>query len=151
MKKLFVAVALVMGLGTSVAVANTMMNEVEVSVMVNEFTPVEVKDLPKAVQDAVAKAYPESSIKEASVEVAADGASKHYKLVLIGQSGTDTNETTVFFGEDGTEVKQNYSDITTAKKRPESLFFFSYSISKPFQRFPLGRGAVKSITSFETG
>ena len=107
MKKLFVAVALVMGLGTSVAVANTMMNEVEVSVMVNEFTPVEVKDLPKAVQDAVAKAYPESSIKEASVEVAADGTSKHYKLVLVGQGGTDTNETTVFFGEDGTEVKQN--------------------------------------------
>lgn len=107
MKKLFVAVALVMGLGTSVAVANTMMNEVEVSVMVNEFTPIEVKDLPKAVLDAVAKAYPESSIKEASVEVAADGASKHYKLVLIGQSGTDTQETTVFFGEDGKEIKQD--------------------------------------------
>ena len=56
MKKLFVAVALVMGLGTSVAVANTVMNEVEVSVMVNEFTPIEVKDLPQAVQDAIAKA-----------------------------------------------------------------------------------------------
>lgn len=107
MKKLFVAVALVMGLGTSVAVANTVMNEVEVSVMVNEFTPIEVKDLPKAVQDAVAKAYPESGIKEASVEVTSDGATKHYKLVLIGQNGTDTQETTVFFGEDGKEIKQD--------------------------------------------
>ena len=107
MKKLFVAVALVMGLGTSVAVANTVMNEVEVSVMVNEFTPIEVKDLPQAVQDAIAKAYPESTIKEASVEVAADGTSKHYKVVLIGQGGTDTQETTAFFSEDGKEIKQN--------------------------------------------
>ena len=104
MKKLFVAVALVMGLGTSVAVANTAMNEVEVSVMVNEFTPIEVKDLPKAVQDAIAKAYPESTIKEASVEVAADGASKHYKVVLVDKANA---ESTVFYGEDGTEVKQN--------------------------------------------
>ena len=104
MKKLFVAVALVMSLGTSVAVANTMMNEVEVSVMVNEFTPIEVKDLPQAVQDAIAKAYPESTIKEASVEVAADGATKHYKVVLTDK---DNNESTVFYGEDGQEVKQN--------------------------------------------
>jgi len=107
MKKLFVAVALVIGLGTSTVFANTVMNEMEVSVMVNEFTPIEVKDLPKAVQDAVAKAYPDSGIKEASVEVTSDGATKHYKLVLIGQGGTDTQETTVFFGEDGKEIKQN--------------------------------------------
>lgn len=104
MKKLFVAVALVMGLGTSVALANTQLNEVEVSVMVNEFTPIEVKDLPQAVQDAIAKAYPESTVKEASVEVAADGATKHYKVVLVDKSN---NESTVFYGEDGTEVKQN--------------------------------------------
>ena len=105
MKNLFVAIALVTSLGTSTAFANIAENLMEVSVMVNEFTPIEIKDLPKAVQNAVAKAYPEPGIKEASVEVTRDGATKHYKLVLIGQGGTDTIETTVFFSEDGKEIK----------------------------------------------
>lgn len=104
MKKLFVAVALVMGLGTSTAFANNAMTEVEVSVMVNEFTPIEVKDLPEAVQEGIAKAYPESTIKEASVEVKEDGASKHYKLILVDKANA---ESTVFFGENGQEVKQD--------------------------------------------
>mgnify|MGYP003563684132 CR=1 FL=1 len=102
MKKLFVAVALVMGLGTSVAVANTMMNEVEVSVMVNEFTPVEVKDLPKAVQDAVAKNYEGSSIKEAHAKTAEDGK-KTYKLILVDGNQA---ESIILFNDKGEEVKQ---------------------------------------------
>ena len=102
MKKLFVAVALVMGLGTSVAFASNVANTMEVSVMVNEFTPIEVKDLPQAVQDAIAKAYPEATIKEASVEVKEDGATKHYKVVLVDKENA---ESTTFFCEDGKEVK----------------------------------------------
>lgn len=105
MKKLFIAIALVMGLSTSVVFASTTMNEVKVFVMVNEFTPIEVKDLPQAVQKAVEKTYPDSGIKEAAVEVTEEGANKHYKLVLVGESGTDTKETTVFFSEDGKEIK----------------------------------------------
>ena len=102
MKKLFVAVALVIGLGTSVAFANSVANIMEVSVMNNEFTPIEVKDLPQAVQDAIAKAYPESTIKEAAVEVKEDGATKHYKVVLVDKENAESN---VFFGEDGKEIK----------------------------------------------
>ena len=105
MKKLFVAIALVMGLGTSVAFANNVANLIETSVMVNEFTPIEVNELPEAVKEAIAKAYPNSNIKEASVEVTGNGASKHYKLVLIGHAGTDTQETTVFFSEDGKKIE----------------------------------------------
>ena len=37
MKKLFLAVALVMGLGTSVAFANNMVSDVEIATMINEF------------------------------------------------------------------------------------------------------------------
>ena len=105
MKKLFAAIALVMGIGTSVVWANPAIHPAEVSVMVNEFTPIDVKELPKAVQNAIAKTYPESSIKEAYVEVKEDGASKHYKVVLVGKAGTDTTETVVFFSEDGKEIK----------------------------------------------
>ena len=46
MKKLFLAVALVMGLGTSVAFANNMVSDVEIATMINEFKPIDVKRTP---------------------------------------------------------------------------------------------------------
>lgn len=49
MKKLFVAVALVMGLGTSVAFAENFHASVDSVNIVNEFKPIEVKKLPQAV------------------------------------------------------------------------------------------------------
>ena len=88
MKKLFLAVALVMGLGTSVAFANNMVSDVEIATMINEFKPIDVKELPQAVQDA---------IKEAAVEVAEDGT-KTYKVTLVDASGT---ENPVLFNEKG--------------------------------------------------
>ena len=78
MKKVLFAVALVMGLGSSVAFANNMASDVEIVAMVNEFKPIDIKELPQAVQDAIKKDYAESTIKEAAVEVAEDGA-KTYK------------------------------------------------------------------------
>ena len=59
MKKFFVAVALVMGLGTTVAFAENLTSGVETVMAVNDFTPIEVKDLPAAVQEAITKNYAE--------------------------------------------------------------------------------------------
>lgn len=81
MKKVLFAVALVMGLGSSVAFANNMASDVEIVAMVNEFKPIDIKELPQAVQDAIKKDYAESTIKEAAVEVAEDGV-KTYKVIL---------------------------------------------------------------------
>lgn len=64
MKKLFVAVALVMGLGTSVAFADNFMVDSVTITMINDFTPIEVKDLPAAVQEAITKNYAESTIPQ---------------------------------------------------------------------------------------
>lgn len=80
MKKLFVAVALVMGLGTSVAFAENFHASVDSVNIVNEFKPIEVKDLPQAVLDAVAKDYAEFTIKEAYIEEVE--GTKTYKVVL---------------------------------------------------------------------
>lgn len=55
MKKFFVAVALVMGLGTTVAFAENLTSGVETVMAVNDFTPIEVKDLPAAVTEATPK------------------------------------------------------------------------------------------------
>ena len=101
MKKLFVAVALVMGLGTSVAFADNFMVDSVTITMINDFTPIEVKDLPAAVQEAIAKNYAESTIKEAAVEANEDGT-KTYKVVLTDKEGT---ESTVLFSESGEVLK----------------------------------------------
>ena len=97
MKKLFLAVALVMGLGTSVAFANNMVSDVEIATMINEFKLIDVKELPQAVQDAIKENYSEATIKEAAVEVAEDGT-KTYKVTLVDAAGT---ENPVLFNEKG--------------------------------------------------
>ena len=100
MKKLFVAVALVMGLGTSVAFAENLSRSVDTITVVNDFTPIEIKDLPQAVQDALKKDYAAFTIKDASVEET-DGV-KTYKVVLTNDEG---EENTVLFNENG-EVQE---------------------------------------------
>ena len=95
MKKVLFAVALVMGLGSSVAFANNMASDVEIVAMVNEFKPIDIKELPQAVQDAIKKDYAES------VEVAEDGV-KTYKVTLVDAVGT---ESVVFFNEKGEMLK----------------------------------------------
>ena len=103
MKKLFVAVALVMALGTSVALAgNAWTNNVETVVPNDDYTQIELKHVPQAITDAVAKNYEGNSIKEAYVKTAEDGT-KTYKIILM--VGEET-ETTVLFNEKGEEVKE---------------------------------------------
>ena len=67
MKKVLVAVALVMGLGSSVAFAQEVINttsvEMQVQVPQDEFTKIDVKELPEAVAQAVAKNYEGATIK----------------------------------------------------------------------------------------
>lgn len=101
MKKLFVAVALVMGVGTSVAFAGNMSTNVCAVVSINEFKPVDVKDLPQVVQDAIKKDYADLLVKEAAVEEDEEGG-KTYKVVLVNQ---DNEESTVYYNENGEELK----------------------------------------------
>ena len=101
MKKSFVAVALVMGLGTTVSFAENLTSGVETVMAVNDFTPIEVKDLPAAVTEAIAKNFAESTVKKAAVEAAEDG-SKTYQVVLTDKEGA---ESTVFFNEKGEILK----------------------------------------------
>lgn len=101
MKKLFVAVALVMGVGTSVAFAGNMSTNVCTVASINEFKPVDVKDLPQVVQDAIKKDYADLLVKEAAVEEDEEGG-KTYKVVLVNQ---DNEESTVYYNENGEELK----------------------------------------------
>lgn len=104
MKKLVLAVALVMAVGTTTVFScNVVMSETSIeSVMaVNEFKPIDVKELPQAVQDAIKKDYAQSTVKEAAVEVAEDGV-KNYKVTLVDAAGT---ESAVLFNAKGEVLK----------------------------------------------
>ena len=102
MKRLFVAVALVMGVGTTVAfAADNQTTTASVAVAVNDFVPVEVDDLPQAVKDTLAKDYADYMVKEAAVEANEDGT-QTYKVTLTAQ---DDTEQTVLLSENGEVLK----------------------------------------------
>ncbi|MCD8229913.1 MAG: hypothetical protein LUD70_22250 [Bacteroides ovatus] len=105
MKKVLVAVALVMGLGSSVAFAQEVNNSTAVETTAqapqDEFTKIDAKELPAEVMNTLAKSYEGASIKEAYV--AAKETGKVYKVIITTK---DTQEVTVLMNEKGEEVKE---------------------------------------------
>lgn len=98
MKKVFFALALVMGLGKTVAFASSFSSpEVTVVTNVNDFKPIEIKDLPKAVQEVLAKSYKDFTVKSAAVEISEDGTAV-YQVTLVDAEG---EEGVVLFNEKG--------------------------------------------------
>lgn len=104
MKKVLLTMVVMLGLGCfSAFAAETSANLIaveSVSSLQDESTKIEVADIPAEVKTGVEKAYPNQTIKEASV-AEKDGA-KTYKLVLTSAEGT---ESTVTFDAKGEEVK----------------------------------------------
>ncbi len=97
MKKLFVAVALVLGVSTMVVNATEVATTSTVMVMGADGQPIELSDLPEAVANSIAKNFGELTAKSATVEVKEDG-SKIYKVVLADSEG---NGKEVNFNEEG--------------------------------------------------
>ena len=93
MKKIVLMVAVV----ACVAFAS---QGVQASAVQDDFVKIEVKELPQAVQDAIAKSYEGSTVKEAYV-AGADGAKK-YKVVLVDK---DQKEQTVVLNEKGEVIE----------------------------------------------
>ena len=103
MKKVLVALAMVMGLGSSVAfayvVSGTQSVEQTQQNPQDEFTKVEVKDLPQAVMNVLAKDYEGAFISEKET-------GKIYKVVLtITKENQSTEEVTVLLNEKGETVE----------------------------------------------
>lgn len=101
MKKIVLMVAVVacVAFASQTSQALTVKTTV-VNVAEDEFQKVEVKDIPQAVQDAIAKSYEGCSIKEAFV--AGEEGAKKYKVVLLS---ADEKEQTVLFNEKGEVVE----------------------------------------------
>ena len=81
---------------------NVKCNKTETVCVTDEFVIIELKDVPQAVQDAVAKNYAGSTIKEAHAKTAEDGT-KTYKLILVDANQA---ESIILFNDKGEEMKQ---------------------------------------------
>lgn len=105
MKKVLVALAMIMGVGSSVAFAqevnDSVTTAVESQVPQDEFVKMDPTELPQAVMQTLAKDYEGSSIKEAYVKEK-DGA-KIYKVIIVAQ---DAQETEAILNEKGEAVKE---------------------------------------------
>ncbi|ERI81232.1 hypothetical protein HMPREF1981_03273 [Bacteroides pyogenes F0041] len=108
MKKVLVALAMIMGLGTTAMFAQTFetpSTEQTSQVPQDEFVKMDVKDLPQAVIEALAKKRAGAGIKE--VFVADKETGKVYKIVLIvTKEDRNTIEETVFINEKGEFIEE---------------------------------------------
>lgn len=98
MKKILVAIALVASVGTSVSFAATSTTNVTpIELRASDYTPIEVKDLPQAIQDTLAKSLSEYTVKSAAYQEDEDGV-KTYLITLVDAEGAEAN---VLFTENG--------------------------------------------------
>ena len=102
MKKMMFTLAMVMGLGTSVAFAGNAYiadsDNPTVTQTADEFTPVELKDLPQAVQESLAKNFPCATAKAAAVSTNEETQTSTYKITLEDAEG---NEQIVLLSDKG--------------------------------------------------
>lgn len=104
MKKVLVAVAMVMGLGSSVAFAQEVKDSTTVEQTQTpqvEFVVIEAEKLPSAVIESLAKTYEGGAIKESYV--AAKESGNVYKIIVITK---EKEEVTALLNEKGEEVKE---------------------------------------------
>jgi hypothetical protein len=99
MKKVLFAAAMMLTMGTTVATSAAEKVSLRGQASVEmDYQTINIKDLPQAVQDAIAAKYPELTIKEAAVEEV--GGTKTYKVTFLDKDGV---ETVVVYGENGEE------------------------------------------------
>lgn len=103
MKKVLVALAMILGVGSSVVFAQEVHNSTVTVAQVpqDDFVQMNPAELPQAVMQTLTKDYPEALVKEAYVK--GKDEAKVYKVIIAAQNGT---ETTVLLNEKGETVKE---------------------------------------------
>ena len=100
MKKVLVAVVLMMGIGSfSAFAAETSVDSVVIACEVNQDDFVKVEDLPGVVTQSIEKSYPDSVIQEVYVAEKTEG--KLFKVILV----IEGKEAIAIFNEKGEEMK----------------------------------------------
>ena len=101
MKKMIFTLAIVSGFGTHAIHADNIDSTDSVTTITQiaeKFTPIELKDLPKVVQESLIDKFPEAIVKAAAVSTNEDTKISTYKITLEDAEG---RETTVLLSDKG--------------------------------------------------
>ena len=88
MKKIFLSLVFLFGVGTFVMADDTM--KVKNDTVEDGFKNIDLKEVPQSVKDAIAKKYPESTLKSASLSLKEEGV-KAYRIVYVTKEGVENS------------------------------------------------------------
>ena len=83
MKKIFLSLVFLFGVGTFVMADDTVAVE-------DGFKNIDLKEVPQSVKDAIAKKYPESTLKSASLSLKEEGV-KAYRIIYVTKEGVENS------------------------------------------------------------
>ena len=91
MKKIFLSLAFLLGTGTSIMANDAMRIDNDTVTVADNFKSIDLKELPQSVKDAIAKKYPESTLKEASLAIKKEEGIKSYRVVYVTKEGVENS------------------------------------------------------------
>ena len=86
MKKIFLSLAFLFGIGMSVMADNTMQIKNDTIAVEDGFKTIDLKEVPQSIKDAIAKKAPGSTLKSASLSLKQEGV-KSYRVVYVTKEG----------------------------------------------------------------
>ena len=85
MKKIFLSLAFLFGIGMSVMADNTMQIKNDTIAVEDGFKTIDLKEVPQSIKDAIAKKAPGSTLKSASLSL------KSYRVVYVTKEGVENS------------------------------------------------------------
>lgn len=89
MKKIFLSLVFLFGVGTFVMADDTMKVKNDTVAVEDGFKNIDLKEVPQSVKDAIAKKYPESTLKSAS-SLKEEGV-KAYRIIYVTKEGVENS------------------------------------------------------------
>ena len=89
-KKIFLSLVFLFGVGTFVMADDTMKVKNDTVAVEDGFKNIDLKEVPQSVKDAIAKKYPESTLKSASLSLKEEGV-KAYRIVYVTKEGVENS------------------------------------------------------------
>ena len=90
MKKIFLSLVFLFGVGTFVMADDTMKVKNDTVAVEDGFKNIDLKEVPQSVKDAIAKKYPASTLKSASLSLKEEGV-KAYRIIYVTKEGVENS------------------------------------------------------------
>ena len=90
MKKIFLSLVFLFGVGTFVMADDTMKVKNDTVAVEDGFKTIDLKEVPQSIKDAIAKKAPSSTLKSASLSLKQEGV-KSYRVVYVTKEGVENS------------------------------------------------------------